>query len=75
MVHPSMDKNGWLEEECVPPIEACSLSKKILNSTKIECLGMCCSNNDLELSTQLFQLITVSVLRGSQSTSTGCSLQ
>ena len=27
IVHPSMDKNGWLEEECVTPIEACSLSK------------------------------------------------
>ena len=68
-----MDKNGWLEEECVTPIEACSLSKHFVS--KIEWLVACCSNNDLELSTLLFQLITVSVLRGSQGTSTGCSLQ
>ena len=54
------EKNGWLEEECVTSIEACSPSKrkKILNSTKIEHLFTCCSNNDLELSTQLFQLHT-----------------
>ena len=54
-----------IEEECVTPIEACSPSKrkKGLNSTKIESLVAYCSNNDLELSTQLFQLITVSVTR------------